>query len=532
MVTDQEGRELMFALVSLLRSESSSRALSAGLLLAAAGLGVNPLPAQDHQAAAEDQPALTYNQWAEPLTIDGDHGPLTVCFDEIRPPSAEFIREMMKVLAEAGRVPGGDGEGPEYWLGGRWSGSQGSPRKLTWSFVPDGLSISNGIGEGVAPSSLFATLDSKFASQGGRATWIQRFEQCFQRWSEVSGVTYERVTFGGQDWDDGASWGSSGSAGRRGDIRICMKPIDGGSGVLAYNYFPSNGDMVLDAAENWGSSTNQHRFLRNVVMHEHGHGLGMEHVCSNNASFLMEPFLSTSFDGPRHDDIRGVQRHYGDPREADDSFAAATFIGIVRPGNPVTNVCDLPPPLTGSNPTNSSNCTIDANGEQDWFSFEVQSAVLASVSVTPVGFTYDDNRQNQFDGSCPSGSSTDSLRRADLALQLIDRDGVSVLATADSQPLGAAENLTRIPLPVAGVYFIRVYETDSPAQTQMYTLAVSVEGAQNCPGDLDGDNDVDQADLAILLAAYGVNNSGDLDGDGDTDTADLAILLANWGATC
>jgi serralysin len=522
----------MSALTSLVRSRSAWRFLTVGVLLAGGGIFVRTLSGQDRPAPTGEQPALIYSEWAAPLTVDEDHGLLTVCFDEIRPPSADFIREMMKALAEAGRVPGDEGEGIAYWLGGRWSGGQGNPRKLTWSFVPDGLSISNGIGEGVAPSSLFATLDARFSSQGGRATWIQRFEQCFQRWSEISGTSYERVTYNGQDWDDGASWGSSGSTGLRGDIRICMKPIDGSSGVLAYNYFPSNGDMVLDSAESWGSTSNQNRFLRNIVMHEHGHGLGMEHVCSNNASFLMEPFLSTSFDGPRHDDIRGVQRHYGDPREADDSFAAANFIGIVTPGNPVTNVCDLPLPLTGTNPTNSSNCTIDANGEQDWFSFEVSGAVLATVTVTPVGFTYDDNRQNQFDGSCPSGSSTDSLRRADLAVQLIDRDGTSVLATADSQPLGVAETLTQIPLPVAGVYFIRVYEFDSPSQTQMYTLAVSVEDAADCPGDLNGDKVVDLSDLAILLAAFGISDAGDIDGDGDTDLADLAILLSHWGATC
>ncbi len=54
----------------------------------------------------------------------------------------------------------------------------------------------------------------------------------------------------------------------------------------------------------------------------------------------------------------------------------------------------------------------------------------------------------------------------------------------------------------------------------------------NCPGDLDGDGDVDQTDLATLLAAFGLNAGGDLDGDGDTDQADLAILLANFGRIC
>jgi hypothetical protein len=50
-----------------------------------------------------------------------------------------------------------------------------------------------------------------------------------------------------------------------------------------------------------------------------------------------------------------------------------------------------------------------------------------------------------------------------------------------------------------------------------------------CPGDLDGDDDTDQADLGVLLAAYGNDAGGDLDGDGDTDQGDLGILLADYG---
>ncbi|HUU98366.1 MAG TPA: hypothetical protein VM487_21750, partial [Phycisphaerae bacterium] len=52
------------------------------------------------------------------------------------------------------------------------------------------------------------------------------------------------------------------------------------------------------------------------------------------------------------------------------------------------------------------------------------------------------------------------------------------------------------------------------------------------PGDLNDDGCVDQADLGILLAAFGIDGGGDLDGDGDTDQADLGILLAHWGEGC
>jgi hypothetical protein len=58
-----------------------------------------------------------------------------------------------------------------------------------------------------------------------------------------------------------------------------------------------------------------------------------------------------------------------------------------------------------------------------------------------------------------------------------------------------------------------------------------------CPADLDGDRDVDLADLAELLANYGTTSGatywdGDLDGDDDVDLEDLAELLSVYGADC
>ncbi len=53
------------------------------------------------------------------------------------------------------------------------------------------------------------------------------------------------------------------------------------------------------------------------------------------------------------------------------------------------------------------------------------------------------------------------------------------------------------------------------------------------PGDLDGDFDVDSADLNILLGAFGCTGggcAGDADGDGDADSGDLNIVLGNFGS--
>ncbi|MCA9292088.1 MAG: hypothetical protein KDA25_13230 [Phycisphaerales bacterium] len=60
-------------------------------------------------------------------------------------------------------------------------------------------------------------------------------------------------------------------------------------------------------------------------------------------------------------------------------------------------------------------------------------------------------------------------------------------------------------------------------------VADDCESGCSVTGDLDGDCDVDPADLAILLAAWGSNDpDADLDGSGDVGPGDLAILLANW----
>jgi hypothetical protein len=58
-----------------------------------------------------------------------------------------------------------------------------------------------------------------------------------------------------------------------------------------------------------------------------------------------------------------------------------------------------------------------------------------------------------------------------------------------------------------------------------------------CHGDIDGDRDVDLADLAELLANYGTTSGatyrdGDLDGDDDVDLDDRAELLSLYGAEC
>lgn len=213
--------------------------------------------------------------------------PVSMCLAEgtvLTPEIKAKLRAVNEAIAAYLEVDPNNPFQDRYFLGSRWSGTPGAPRVVTWSFVPDTVSITGapGINEPASNSSLFATFDAKMA----RATWIALFQSCFDRWEALTGIDFQRVTAAGADWDDGAVWSASGGA-TRGDMRIGMHPIDGLGNVLAYCYFPSNGNMVLDKDDAVGSSnlfnaTNNYRFLRNTVTHEMGHGIGLQHVCSSN----------------------------------------------------------------------------------------------------------------------------------------------------------------------------------------------------------------------------------------------------------
>ncbi|MEX2219072.1 MAG: matrixin family metalloprotease [Phycisphaerales bacterium] len=393
----------------------------------------------------------------------GQNAPVEVCFAAGTDPA--YVEAMTNLVRLQNQVFGAT----DYHTGSRWPGTNGMPISLTWSFVPDGLLITSG-GEPTSPSELFAKMDTAFAGQGGRAVWISRFQQVFNRWSEVTGVTYTRITFGGNDWDDGAAWGQAFQAGRRGDIRISMHSIDGPFGILGYNFFPTSGDMVLDSDDiaHYADPGGQNVEFRNTVAHEHGHGLGLSHTCSNNSHILMEPLQNTGYDGPQQDDIRGVQFFYGDRFENNNTAATATPIGVVTPGATVSfGTITLPPantPVPGA-----ALLSIDSTGKFDWFSFTVNN-LPAAITVTPVGTTYDNSAQA---GGCPgSPTNFNALAVANLSVQVYSNNGATLLGTASAAPAGSPDTLT-LPILAAGTYHARVSSTNTHTQPQLYRLSLA-----------------------------------------------------------
>lgn len=383
----------------------------------------------------------------------------------------------------------------------QWSFASGpnSPITLRWSVAPDGIQIPDAAGVGSGANQINAKLASTFGSvEEGKEV----IRELFAIWGELSGVTYVEVE------DDGASWGAPGSS-TRGDVRIGAHGFTNAN-VLGYNQFPQDGDMVLNGAISWGSPADDYLFFRNVFMHEHGHGLGILHVCPANETKLMEPFLSTAFFGPQHDDIRAVQRHYGDALEPNGDAVEAVDLG--GPGSEAI----LAP------------ISIADASDRDWFRFEAAEGSVLDVAVAPDGFTY--NSGSQFLFFCLPGSSVNSLTVHDLALRVLAADGSTVVAESDEAPAGQVESITGLVLG-AGTYFLEV-SGGFASSVQLYGLEFSVSEGEDppSPADLDGDGVVNGEDLAILLANWGDRGAlGDVDGNGIVDGADLAQLLGSWG---
>ena len=401
-----------------------------------------------------------------------------------------------------------------FRLDSRWSSTatdgaglvQGDPTVLTWSIVPDGTDIPGFAGEPAAVSDLVAFLGGIYGVTTGDANytdevWFDHFQSVFDRWSELSGIEYVY-----EPNDDGAAFSdvssvAPGILGARGDVRIGGHFIDGSFGALAYNFFPDVGEMVLDTGDIFYSSTGNNSLgLRNVVAHEAGHGIGITHVESNNADFLLEPSLSTSFDGPQLDDILAVHRFYGDAREdtagGNDSFGSATSLGPVAPFSNV--IVGTGGDTTSVHPSETDFLSIDDDSDVDYFSFSLPIANSIDFLLDPVGPTYSEGPE----GGSQAPFNAQSL--GDLTLEVLASDGTTVIATSNVSGLGGSEHIVGLPLP-AGTFFVRV--SGSTDNVQLYRLTI--------------DNDAVDPTGTIAGTKY-----HDLDGDGFRDAGEPG--LAGW----
>jgi hypothetical protein len=339
--------------------------------------------------------------------------------------------------------------------------STGSPTTVTWGFAVDGTWI-----PASGTSDLVNFLDATWGVSQASADltkrpWFSLFQGSFDRWSQLSGLTFVY-----ESADDGASLQTSpGTLGLRADIRIGGKNIDGLSGALASTWLPDTGDMVIDTGDSvlWEKAVTNSLKARNLLMHEIGHGLGLMHVTSSDTALLMESYISTAFDGPQLDDIRGIHSLYGDKLEktnnglGNGSIARATRLGSLAFGNMVS----IGSEAAGDQVVHASETnfvSITNSADIDFFSFTVASPGLLSASLIPWGGIFSQGPTTGLE------TTIDATSENNLSLAIFGPGGSPRLAAANKFGPGGTEMLTNIAIPNAGTYYVRVMGTTDAVQ--------------------------------------------------------------------
>jgi len=333
---------------------------------------------------------------------------------------------------------------------------------LTFSFPADATPWGNP----AEPNALSANLTSIFGALNldqGR----ELIRQSLANWRRNAGLTYSEVADSGIAMDFVTARRST-----VGDIRIGAIP-QGTTGVLAYNFFPnSGGDMAINSdyftAGSYGNSSNTYRFFRNVIAHEHGHGIGLGHQTPCTSTKLMEPFANSAFEMVAVDDRRGAQRAYGDRRAGNTSTATAFNFGDLTSPS-VRSVIERDLGLNGQwTPTNATG--------NDYFRFTLSESQTVTITAGPTGGSY--VALNQTGGCNPTtGATENALNAGNISLELRAADGITVLLSANVNANGASEIITAGTLE-PGNYFVRVLDAGpndaANGIVQTYDLTVRV----------------------------------------------------------
>ena len=388
---------------------------------------------------------------------------------------------------------------------GPGQGVQGRPITLTWSIVPDGTPIASdpAIGDSDDPSSLRSRLATLYGGNTGAPEdqpWFPIFRDLFDAIGAQTGITYRY-----EPNDDGRAISglNPGQTGVRGDLRLCGHPIDGDGSTLAYNFFPNHGDMVIDTSDGWFEDlSGNSRRLANTISHEHGHGIGLEHVCPIDQTKLLEPFINTGFRGMQFDDIYTLQRWYGDPFEQHDNR---------RDNDSIQSARSLE--VTAGSPFVFQWLSIDDNSDVDYFAISTPPGARLTARVIPSNMVYPEGEEHE--QGCSAGHTFDSSGIHDLTLALLNPAG-QVLASASNAPAGEPEEFNQLTLPTGGSHFLRI-AGDNTNAAQLYRLEVAI---------LAPAVDIGTGEIRIVTESHAPANGHIEPGE----TIELEIELSNSGS--
>ncbi|MBN8645364.1 MAG: PKD domain-containing protein [Planctomycetes bacterium] len=399
--------------------------------------------------------------------------------------------EFERAYREHGFLPPGiiPGAAERYWVDNFvWTGDglQGpsgiaKSAQLTYSFpddeVPWGFA---GVEDRNGPNELNALLADTFGPDNidlGR----EYFRQVFAGYRKVGGLSYREVADDNSPMDKIVNRSPT-----RGDIRIGAVYLPSANGTLAFNAFPSQagfsttggGDMTINGYH-WTDTQiadpdDDFVFLRGLVGHEHGHGLGFIHSIPCDTTKLMEPLQHSGVDEPAKDEIRGIGRTYGDRYSGNHAAADAANLGNLTLGG-VRAVIERNLSTNGAAGPN--------NTDEDWFKFTLGTPQQVTITVTPTGGLYVADRQSS---GCSGLNPTNinAGRAGDLGVHLRSADGSAILFTSNVGGPGVDEVINAGTL-ATGAYTIRVFDNGpNPAEhqiVQLYELRVQPGNALNKP---------------------------------------------------
>jgi serralysin len=423
-----------------------------------------------------------------------------------------------------------------YDIVNRWGATQvdggglqrGDPVTLRWSIVPDGQSYSRS-----SNSQLIQYLDDGWNVRAAQRvpdltgrSWWNVMNTAYQQFGRVSGVNMVYVAEQNANGTD---------AGMEGDIRIGGENIDGTpGGALADNTFPNDGDMRIDTTrESDGRPTFWHTnnaALRNLMIHETGHGVGLGHAQNTGVAAIMEGGLRTDIWGLQFDDVYALNRQYGDPLErngGNNAAGTATSLGNVTLGGSVSVGRDAVDSVVQQ--FDDEWVGIDGSNDMDWFKFTTTAPGFANIKLTPIGPSYTSVQQGAFNAAAQS----------DLILQLFSESpSLSLLETANKTAVSGTESIGARYLATPATYLIRVRGATDFNQFYQLDLALNAAPAAGISADLNLDGAANIADWAIFVSnSYATLDGlgqldafqrGDLDFDGDNDVADFRFFKSAY----
>src|SRR5262249_23367020 len=216
------------------------------------------------------------------------------------------------------------------------------------SYVPDGT-----VWIGGTPSSLFASLDAKYATE----VWQREFARALQTWSAYAPLNFHQVT------DDGSTSGAPGLVqgdSRFGDIRLGAQPLGSlANGAYPYSTVTTGGDITLSTSYDFKIGANYD--LYSTLLHEAGHALGLQHSV---AGTVMYSTIMGVYTGLTADDIAGIQAKYG-VRQADayDAGGGNNSLASATPLAPTLGTSTVAADLTSVADVDYFRITVPAGGD-------------------------------------------------------------------------------------------------------------------------------------------------------------------------